>query len=330
MLMPIFCRAVWSLTDFSLTYEADIENEEQLASIFVEKVVGINLSNYDYTIVTLRPGENIDINFHISNKQSNITATVVFTRGLISWFYFKPRSPPSWLWTDETNNTLYATTQIVDQYMLSFNLSYTQIPQLLEQALPNQNQSIRGDDYVLNIEKGGHRFIWNYVIDGVTVYMPLGLDVSEDGHLIYFVSNIGLYDIGSTLIAVSEEHARDIALPYAEDYANEHDYIIESVKTTLSYGRDIWCSRGNDYTLYPKWDVEIFFNQHEENSGGVIGYQVSLWADTGVLILASPLGMFNEDSPPNFIFPLAMITGTIAIVLSVLIFTYKKRNIKKR
>jgi hypothetical protein len=312
--------------------EQSLEEKKQLALKFIEKVVGINLSNYVLDISESFAGKTLMFSIELSGGEENITIYVFFERGMILRLDYKPRPPPSWLWTEKPTDNICSVRELLERYELSFNTPYTQILQLLDQALPNQNQTISNGDFTLNITDNGRKFIWNYIVNGIIVFNALSIEVSEDGHLTYLGNRWGIYNVGSTEINVSEEQAINIGLPYAQSYAEEHGRTIESITAVLFYDRDLECIRGDEYVIYPRWNVEIHFEPLDSWTGsGIYGYAVSLWADTGEVYCASSMGAWSGGSEQPSYLPLFIIVAvTLTPALIGFTLAYRRRSKKPK
>ncbi|MFP3984964.1 MAG: hypothetical protein ACLFU9_03225 [Candidatus Bathyarchaeia archaeon] len=307
----------------------DYEYEKQLSLKFVDEVMGINLSNYTIDFSILRPGEDVEVDVQLSSGEGNATICVLLQRGKISWVYHRPRTPPSWLWAGEVKESLGAVKETLTRYQSHFDVSTTQFIQVLDEAEPNQNQTISYGNLTLEVKNNGRHFNWIYVVEGMEVYNTLSIQVSEDGHLTNFISKLGIWSVGSTKINISEENAKSIALPYAQEYANEHGRTIKSVDATVRYNQDIWSERADRYTFYPFWTISIEFEQpHNWTGTGISGYHVSIWADTGKVYYAHPQALWSsEPNQPNYS-PLAIIAVLMAPAIITSYIVYRKRSKK--
>jgi hypothetical protein len=334
LLALVFCSSISLIfTSFSLAVQPaladDFEDKKQRALVFVEKVAGINLTNYSFDIITIEHGKSFEVDVEIFSQQGNVTICVIFIKGKISWVYYKPKAQ-SWLWTDKANDCLLSAKEILNRYQLYFNASCTQFIQLLNQATPDEDQVIKQGNMTLKITEKAHKFFWTYVDPrGKEVnWKTFSIAISNDTHLTGFFNWWEICTLGSTEISVSKEQAIDIALPYAQRYAAESGRTIKSVNATLHYVRDTGYKRGNDeWTVYPEWDVEIGF---EPSGNNITGYNVLLWADTGAVYDASEQEEWPETQNQNNYLPfivVAVISASAAITIPI---AYKKHAKKKR
>lgn len=315
--------------------EATAEGCKQLALMFVEKVVGINLSNYITEIDVLGSQPNWDIYIKFQRRQESATIWVEFARGKIWHVWCKPETPPSWLWADQADNSLSAVKQMLERYQFYFNTSsspfnatYAQFGPLLDKALPNQNQTITDANMIFEIKGNGHSFSWSYDISGIEKFIYLGIDMTEDGRLKNFWDNVGVYTIGSTEVNVSEEQAVSVALGYAQNYAEEHGRTIKAVNATLEFINDMEGFRGGTYVFYFHWSVTVTFEE-SENDPYIFGYQVSLWADTGRVIShheAGVIGGTGTRNQPNYL-PGVSIAAISALAATVFFIAFRKRRL---
>jgi len=312
--------------------EVTSESQRQLALVFVEKVAGINLSKYAYNISVGKIGGEFEVQIRVSSEKGNVTIFVSFMRGKILFVQYKPETPPSWLWTDKVSNNLYAARQIIERSQLFLNTSYIQCIQLLNNALPNQNQTITRENMTLQIRDNGRKLDWNCVINGIPVLSYLQVHLSDDGHLIGFGNGGQIYRVGTTQVKISKEQAISIAYQYAQKYANEHGQTIASVYAMLQSTWGYSAFRGDEYVIYLDWVVQMTFDK--VNIDGVTRYVVHLSADTGQVLKHAPYGPIKVYSPEGTESPLNYLLGfsIVAIVASTTtasFIVYRKRRLDK-
>lgn len=311
------------------------ESQKQLALTFVEKVAGINLSRFAHSVLVIRPEPDYIVQVYVSSEQGNATIKVYLMRGKVCWFYYKPETPPSWLWTETTNDRLVAARQIVERSQLYLNASPTQCLDLLSGAVSDQNQTIARGNMTLQIKDNGRRFDWEYKLSGVTVLIYLQVQLSEDGHLISFGNGGQVYSVGTTQVNISKERAIDIALALAQSYANEHWQGITAVNAWLLTTWDWSAHRGDKYVKYLDWRVQVSFDRM--NSNGMTRYIVQLAADTGQVLVNMPDGPVKEFNSQGAGNSLNTIFAFVAVVIvastttaSVVVYRRRRANKIKR
>jgi hypothetical protein len=271
-----------------------IENNKMLALDFVEKVAGINLSRYEKNITILQPGEDFLVDIKLLSEEGNVTVNIFFEREKIWWVYFEPKVPPSWLWAGESKGKLDAVRDIVEQYQAHFDAAYAAPARLLDSAVPDLDQVISEGNMTLEITENCQSFVWKYVANGFTVFSPICIEISEDGHLMFFKNAVGIYSVASTEINVSQEQAISIARHFAETYAQKNGRVINNVTAKFRYEL-----LRNRYVFYPDWYVEFSF---EPDGSYISGYGVLVLANYAAVYDSGPVGRAgNANDKPNYL-----------------------------
>jgi len=306
--------------------EATSQNRKVDAITFVEKVAGVNLSNYATGVSVLdgTSGE-WEVQFRLVCKEGNITIIVWFERNKINWVYFEPKPPPSWLWTNPLSNNVHAARETLEQYDLYFDNSLTQFVQALDRAVPNQNQTISDGNLTLRISENGRCFQWSIVVNGVEAFNPVYIELTQDGHLMYFSNWWDIIKIADVQSVISEAQAKNIALTYANEYAEKNGRTVSSVTAQLRYDR-----AADRYTLYPMWYASVNFDELE-GAPRVLGYEVLMYADTGSVITQQPVIVASgaRITDPNYTLAF-LVVGSLAVVPIVSILAYRKRKTQNR
>jgi hypothetical protein len=135
---------------------------------------------------------------------------------------------------------------------------------------------------------------WTYTYNGIGA-IPKGVFLSfQNGFLKTFIDNWDLYKIGSTVVNLSEEEAKSIAVTASQKYGHE---LSGAVNATLffcsaNYGDN---PRGQDsLTFYLAWRVEV---EYAELSDYVTGVIVDIWADTKDIIRVRKAKIMITDGP---------------------------------
>ncbi len=94
---------------------------------------------------------------------------------------------------------------------------------------------------------------------------------------------------------LSEEEALNLAMPYIQAYASENNRTIASLNATFyAQIRDLGGLRGNVSQFYPAWWVVADFVRVDDIKNPehwIIGYSVSIWADTAEVYSAHVQGI---------------------------------------
>ena len=307
--------------------EADLDEAKQFALMFLANVAKINISAYtaefSYSYTAETSVEEWDFFVRLNRGNESIGLALNIYNGVIVRFicYGEPlrNEPAAAKWT--------AARDILDDHATLLNASYcSQFASLLDQAVPDQTQTLKSGN--LTFRTAANRFEWLYTVHDTEVSLKsFRIDVSDAGYLTVLLNWWGVMRIGSTEIAVSREQAINIALSYAQAYADAHGRTLEATTATLSYVRG---SEGNRdaYAVYPEWAVDIGF-EAASSTPHIFGYTVVLWADTGVVFVAHPQGVFGDNASQNSLVPLAVTVTTIAILAATAAIVYRTRRRKK-
>lgn len=297
-----------------------IENKKMLALDFVEKVAGINLSRYEKNIIILQPGGNLEVDIQFLSEEGNVTVNILFERDKISWVYYKPKVPPSWLWANESKEKLDAARDILEQYRLHFDAACAQPILLLDSAVPDLDQVISEGNMTLKITENCRRFVWEYVANGFTLFSPICIEISEDGHLIIFKNAVGIYSVASTEINVSEEQAISIARHAAETYAQKNGRVINNVTAKFRYEL-----LRNRYLIYPDWYVEFSF---EPDGSYVGGYGIIVLANSGAVYDSGTVARVgNANNEPNYL-PVLLALAVLAPLGAASFIAFRRTHSK--
>ncbi|MFW6110966.1 MAG: hypothetical protein ACOC6H_02905, partial [Thermoproteota archaeon] len=143
-------------------------------------------------------------------------------------------------------------------------------------------------------------FSWRPFAHGLSNQQNQLLLKFEDGRLMHYADYLGIYEIGSSEVNISEEEAIQIAMDQARAFSWEAGNETVSNVTVLDSPVKASVSlqnRGNR-TLYPLWDIRLPLDQLYP--GGITGFHVLLWADTGEVQDITPIGFYgNPGTAPS-------------------------------
>jgi hypothetical protein len=92
---------------------------------------------------------------------------------------------------------------------------------------------------------------------------------------------------------ISKEEAINLAMPYFQDYASANNRTIKSIYTYFDYVPDYRGLRGSVSQTYPVWEITASYVgvvNYNNPETWIVGYTVSIWADTGEAYSANPQG----------------------------------------
>jgi len=152
-------------------------------------------------------------------------------------------------------------------------------------------------DLFIDDNYGYETFGWTYTYNGIDA-VPKGVFLSyQNGFFKMFMDNWNLYEIGSTVVNLSEEEAKSIAVNASKVYGHE---ILGAVNATLffcpAYSADK--PRGQDpLTFYLAWRVEV---EYVKWSDYITGVTVDIWADTKEIIhMQEAIAMIKNSPSPD-------------------------------
>lgn len=310
---------------------------------FLEQVVGLNVSAYDvsiyvneYTVPVSHVRQEVDVILNATNSEVHAFVEFVDGRfvGHILWII---RGAPS-MSLEYPPDVLSAVEDFLDRYVNAFDAAYcTEFIETL-QELPNlENTTLDKGNYTLKIEVYSERasLTWTYKSPSLGIEVErkqLSLGVMLDvGNLVRsMIDEWELYKIGSEEVRVSREEAIEIAYETARSFIEERGATVVEERASLHMK-----PRNDNYTLYPVWFVELYFDRIYED--GIYGYEVWVWADTGEVMYDVPMGMFGQVSPSQhlsgaILLPVEGVVALIAVALAVgtVMTLHRRRKVMAR
>jgi len=270
--------------------------EQDLFWNFLNKVAGLDTSNYDVTRFRITQDEvrgsqkiETSISATLSNSQANLSIAMVLIEGKVRFYSLNLISGMLEGKTLDITDSLDVGRNAITQYRTSFNADYcAEFSQSIPSTLQKDKFSTDNENSLLTVERSKElnnqgRYVelcWYQKIDNLTVpTLSIQAAFSDTGILTSFADNIGLYKVATTNVSVLKENALDIATPFINSYATENDRTIKSIDTQLRYVTDLNGTRGDSFLLYPQWEISAYF-EHVENKLDY-GYSVLIWADSG-------------------------------------------------
>ena len=128
-----------------------------------------------------------------------------------------------------------------------------------------------------------------------------------DGQLSFFCTYLGMFTIGTSEVAISEQEAIALAIEQVQAFSWTQDGEVVSNVTVLEHliNTKLTLELRDGNTLYPYWEIRLGLDKMYP--GGVTGFQVMMWADTGELLHITPIGTYGgigdsslgDTSPPQ-------------------------------
>jgi hypothetical protein len=322
--------------------------EYQLALNFLERVAGMNMS--EYTVLSSNVSGfrmldsqryQTDVRIVISNNNHTSDVLITFVDGKF-WIYDLNLSPVQLVGDKTLNDCLSMAKRAIEEYRAGFNATYLDgLEEMISVAIQNQSLIVENDNTLLKISyiencstpldyKRYTKLQWFKKIEHqyTVPAQSFSLSVSKDGLLTMLMDNLAIYHVASTEINISEGEAINVSIPYAEVYAREHGQGIVSANATLNWVRDLDSLRGNDSAIYPVWIISMTYSKTNEES--VFGYSVLIWADNCEIIRHGPR-IFLETTNSSHNPYLWLILVPIPIILAfICLMTYSRRKDKNK
>ena len=306
------------------TYAADqgMATEKQTARDLITSVSGVDLTQYTisfpYATVNAPPLDEWSLIIHLSGGGICVRVDIEVDRGVVA--FFKCNDTLLLQSTRGGKNALGAAKDVVATFCARISGSSpfaSQCLQLLDSSVPDQNQTLVDGNLKLIVENGGKRFSWKTMAYGVEAMTALTMDISANGNLMQLSNGYGIYSVSAPSSITTEAQAKNIALGYAQDYAQRNGRTVEAVEATLRY------DRGSDrYVFYPTWWVQAEFEESAADPT-VFGYGVLMFAENGSIINHEPamkiggLGSSGFDySVPVFLAVAILLPIPIALVVA--------------
>jgi hypothetical protein len=270
---------------------------------FMSDVANINVSSYRIENLWVRneapvplPFSGKTFHFNLSSTAGLLDVIVEFTNGELFWssIYSVKGSPIRNLPTSSDFLTTAKDTLAqleafsAKDYLPTFQNMLSSITELKDSEVSNANwtQKITTRGNLVSIT-------WEPYANSLSnpqnnLYLEF-----QNGNLQIFSNYLGLYEIGSSDIKISEAQAIQIAVDHARNFSYVQNGVTVSnftILEDLSTAKISLGMRGNN-TLYPYWSIMVPLAK--EYPGGVTYFRVVMWADTGEITYFSPMGSYG-------------------------------------
>lgn len=306
---------------------------KEVALHFLEDVADFNLDGYNVTsyrsvtpdpIVQDRHPGHVEtwVDMSLSGGNGELKITTGFMDDKFYYFYLDEGIPVT---KTRAVNLVDTARIILEHYRIQFNATYcAQLAPLLQQTITlDQEHTIERNEAVLEILPGDKTvtFVWRPKIDGIEMQKGLSIRVDKNGFLMDLWDWCSVLHVANTEVNVSREDAIDMAFDLAQEHADEIGAKIDSYDTALT----LWSGRGDCFTLYPIWEIEI---NYDKVYGSFFGYFVSVWADTGEVYHAHSQGSYvGETNRPPIPWPIILLATTlVAVPTALTLYRTRKRS----
>lgn len=296
---------------------------EDKAFICLTEVYPLNLTRYNITlgtVCTLPPGpsENFvtqSINYNLNSPDSNLVANFMFQNGKL--YQLSLSILNGTVFTARTYDTLTdAARDFLVKYQAYSSADSTELIRLLENFEMTNNSTVTlGDNSLIishlmipTVGNNGTTFQWIYALnrnDDTVVDLSFSNDIFSS-----FMDTRQLYAVGS-------KEAIDAAMNYINNGTRYKVINLNQTNVVAEY----LASPRND-SMHPFWRVALNADETGRNEKG---FQLDVWADSGVVFNCTEAVSFNQsnDSQIDFTLIVTVIIIAVAIALTV---AFKQRN----
>ena len=300
---------------------------------FLNKVFKLDTAKYTTDVyIPEAVVSNVDKSFNLilSSNESLVSVSCDFRDNEIVWCTLYPvRGQP--IYTTEPVVDVLSDAKGVLAELAAFSpKSYLPtIQEMLNSATSLNTASISNTEItqLARITENSIILSWEPYSYGLS-YEPnqLGL-LYADGRLNLVYNSFGMFTMGFSEVAVSEQEAIRLAIEHVKAFSWAQDGESVSDVTVLEHliNTKLALTCRDDNKLYPYWEVRLGLDKMY--LGGVTGFQVMMWADTGELLHITPIGTYAgpgdmADSqlnvPPQQSAPPQTNTYTLVLVFALI------------
>lgn len=333
------------------SYPSSSFTPDSLATNFLVRVAGVNISNYAGLSTKLNDNSNSrsqrrqsSVIVELGNDSNSPEASMLFVDDKL-WDYelysFSQQSAGG----KTLNQCLAIASNAMNAYGDLFNVTYPyDLANMVSVALQSRSLTIENDRALLRISYNESsysdftRLEWYKKIGNgsTTQYQSIYLTVSRNGLLNEFTDYLAAYHVVNTSINFCAADVVNASTPLAQAYARANGFEIMSSEVRLEWWRDYDFNRGSDeFAVYPMW---VFTAEYNETKQDVFGYEALEWADNGQVFWSGPEAMFMSTpgaaATPTTganatTYPLLLLATIPAVVFIACSGTYLKRRKKK-
>lgn len=298
-------------------YSVESTTENKVLT-FLRDVVGLDMAKYDAKLVAVPITSDLDgssemewIKYTLESAGSKIDVLCNFRNNVLVWCKLSVIAGSPLYIQSQHANVIEAANSLLKRYQIYSSAPYLQTMQnMLDQVNESKPVTIKSGNVKLeiSIEENYTYIKWMYTVNNIDASSKAVSFIFKNGALYLFRDTWDLYKIGTTDVIVSKEEAVSIAREHLQKYSYMVDGVSisnftildEPVIATLSMQ-----DRGN-CTLYPHWEIRLALDK--VYPGGVTGFQVMLWADTGEVSHITPIGRLEGPPPEDYTDPQASST----------------------
>jgi hypothetical protein len=310
---------------------------------FLKQVACIDTTKYNVTKFQINEAKalgsqkaQISISAIINNRQENLSIAMVLIDGKVRFYDLNLINGSLEGIAVTVADSLNVARNAINKYQSDFNASYCNgYDQLIPQTIQTDIMTIDRENTMLTIQTSKNindqmkyaELCWyNKIGNIINAAQSIQATISKTGIVTSFADNLGLYKVATTNIAITKENALTTAMPLINAFAKENGRTIKSIDTQLTYVSDLNGTKGDSFLLYPQWDISATLD--DSNKGGIYGYDVLLWADSGEVRHHGAQGNYqpipNTGPTQNYLAAILIITAISSVGFIAIAKKYNK------
>jgi hypothetical protein len=280
---------------------------ENKALQFLDNVANVNTSSYQIEHLWIRDEAAVPLPYSGKTFHFNLTSTAgildviaEFTNGELFWSsIYSVRGSP--IPNHPTSSDVLITAKDTLAQLQGFSAKdyLPTFQSMLNSVAELKNSEISNANWTQKININGNLVTITWEPNANNLSNPqnnLYLEF-QNGNLQIYSNYLGLYEIGSSDVKISEAQAIQIAVDHARNFSYVQNGVTVSnftILEDLAIANISLGNRGNN-TLYPYWSIIVPLAK--EYPGGVTYFRVVMWADTGEITYFSPMGSYGDSNP---------------------------------
>jgi len=267
---------------------------------FLTSIFMLDISKYNVSeVITSESTLGMFVTLKLSSDDGKLDVGSIFRNSEIIWCkLYTVEGSPAFINTASSDvlNAAKGTMDRIQAYLAKDYLQDMQsmldtITELKNSKITTGNitQEIAIDENVVSIK-------WEHFTNNIRSQQnSLKLEF-KNGNLMYYADYLGIYEIGSTDIIISEQKAIQIAIEHARAYSWQAGNETVSNVTVLDSPviTDISLQIRGNFTKYPLW--EIWLPLDKVYPGGITSFHVLIWADNGKVAYITPIGFYGDPT----------------------------------
>jgi hypothetical protein len=294
---------------------------------FLTGVFGLDTSKYIVSeVITAESPLGMSATLKLRSDDSKLDVASSFRNSEIIWCkIYTVEGSPLYINSEPSDVLIVAkdTMDRIQTYLAKDYLSYMQSMLYAITELKNSKITVGNITQEIAINENVVSIKWEPFTNNIkTQQNSLKLEF-KNGNLMYYADYLGIYEIGSTDINISEQEAIQIAKEHAQSYSWQAGNETVSNVTILDNPiiTDISLQIRGNLTKYPLW--EIWLPLDNVYPGAITSFHIAIWADNGKIEYIIPIGFYGDPSavPSGFqdptVVPLESREGTLRVRLTL-------------